>query len=75
MHQSVHTAEVDEYTVRGDVFDSTFEHLALLQVRDDLSLLSLELGLDECLVRYDHVAELLVDLHHLELHGLPTNMS
>ena len=36
---------------------------------DDL-LLSLQLGLDERLVRNDHVAELLVDLHHLELHGL-----
>ena len=70
MHQSVHTAEVDEYTVRGDVFDSTLEHLTLLQVRDDLFLLSFELGLDECFVRYDDIAELLVDLHHLELHGL-----
>ena len=37
---------------------------------DDLLALSLQLGLDESLVRDDNVAELLVDLDDLELHRL-----
>ena len=61
---------IDEYAVGGDVLDGTLEDLTLLEFRHDDLLLGLELGLDEGLVRNDHVAELLVDLHHLELHGL-----
>ena len=68
--QTVHTAQVDEYAVGGDVLDGTLEDLTLLELRHDDLLLSLELGLDQGLVRNDHVAELLVDLDDLELHGL-----
>ena len=68
--QAVHAAQVDEYAVGGDVLDGSLEDLALLQLGHDDLLLSFELGLDEGLVRNDHVAELLVDLHDLELHGL-----
>ena len=70
MDQTVHTAQVDEYAVGGDVLDRTLEDLALLEFRHDDLLLSLELGLDQRLVRHDHVAVLLVDLDNLELHGL-----
>ena len=70
MDQTVHTAQIDEYAVRGDVLDGTLQDLTLLQTRHDDLLLRLKLGLDQGLVRHDHVAELLVDLHHLELHGL-----
>ena len=70
VNQAVHAAQVDEHAVGGDVLDRTFEDLALFELRHDDLLLSLQLGLDERLVRNDHVAELLVDLHHLELHGL-----
>ena len=68
VHQTVHTAQVDEDAVRGDVLDRTLEHLALLQSRDDLALLLFQLGLDEGLVRNHHVAVFLVDLDDLELH-------
>ena len=68
--QTVYAAQVDEHAVRGDVLDGTFEDLAFFELRHDLFLLSFELGFDQRLVRYDHVAELLVDLHDLELHGL-----
>ena len=68
--QAVYAAQVDEYAVRGDVLDGTFEDLAFFELRHDLLLLCFELGFDQRLVRYDHVAELLVDLHDLELHGL-----
>ena len=70
VNQTVHTAQIDEYAVGGDVLDGTLEDLTLLELRHDDLLLGLELGLDKGLVRNDHVAELLVDLHHLELHGL-----
>ena len=32
MDESVNTTEVNEYTVRGDVLDSTFENLTLLKL-------------------------------------------
>ena len=68
--QSVYATEVNEYTVRSDVLNSTLEYLTLLKLRDDLLALSLELCLDECLVRNNNIAELLIDLHDLELHSL-----
>ena len=68
--QAVHAAQVDEYAVGGDVLDGSLEDLALLQLGHDDLLLGFEFGLDERLVRHDHVAELLIDLHDLELHGL-----
>ena len=68
--ESVNTAEVNKHTVRSDVLDSTLENLTLLQLRDNLALLSLNLLFDKSLVRNDYIAELLVDLHNLELHSL-----
>ena len=68
--ESVHTAQVDEHTITGDVLHGAFEHLALLEFSDDFLALLLKFGLDECLVRHHHVAVILVDFHNLELHGL-----
>ncbi len=68
--ESVYTTEVDEYAVARDVLHGTLEDLTLLQLADNLLLLCLQLGLDESLVRDNYVAELLVDLHDLELHRL-----
>ena len=70
MDQAVHAAQIDEHAVGGDVLDGTLENLALFELRHDLLLLRLELGLDQRLVRHDDVAELLIDLHDLELHRL-----
>ncbi len=70
MDKTVNTAQIDEYAIGGDVLDGTLEHLTLLELSDDLAFLLLELGLDECLVGYNHILELLVDLYNLELHGL-----
>ena len=50
MDESVNTTKVNEYAVRGNVLDSTLKHLTLLELRDDLLLLSLKLCLDESLV-------------------------
>ena len=68
--QTVNTAEVNEYTVSSDVLNGTLEDLTLLELADDLLTLLLELLLDESLVRYNDIAELLVDLYNLELHCL-----
>ena len=70
VNETVYTTEVNEYTVVCDVLNGTFENLALLQLRDDFLLLLFEFSLDESLVANNHVAELLIDFHNLELHGL-----
>ena len=68
--ETVDTAEVHEHAVVGDVLDGTLEHLALLQLGDELGPLLLLLGLEKGLVGDDDVAELLVDLDDLEIDGL-----
>ena len=68
--KTVYAAEVDKHTVRGDVLNSTFEHLTFLKLGNDVFLLLLELCFDESFVRYDYVLVFLVDLHDLELHSL-----
>ena len=47
---TVYAAQVDEYTVRGDIFNSTFEDLTFFEFRHDLFFLSLEFGFDQSFV-------------------------
>ena len=68
--ETVNTAEIDEYTVVGDVLDGSFKDLSLLELADELSPALLLLCLEKSLVGYDDVAELLVDLDDLEVHCL-----
>ena len=70
MYETVHTAQVNEYAVAGDVLDNTFNDLTLLELADELSFLSLEHSLFESLVRNDNIAELVVDLDDLEIQSL-----
>ena len=70
MDETVNTAEVDEYAVVGDVLDGSFKDLSLLELADELGPAGLLLSLEESLVGDDDVAELLVDLDDLEVHGL-----
>ncbi len=70
VYESVHTAQVDEYTIGSDVLDHALEYLTFLELGDDLLLLLFQIRFDQRLVRYDHVLELVVDLHDAELHGL-----
>ena len=70
VNQSVYASQVYEYAIRSDVLDGSFQDLSLLQLADDFLALLLQLSLDESLVGDNHVAELLVDFHYLELHGL-----
>ena len=50
VNESINTAEVNEYAVRSDVLDNTFEDLTLFEVRDDFLALCFELCFDECFV-------------------------
>ena len=50
MDETIYAAEVDEYTVRSDILNSTFEYLTLLKLRDDFLLLCFKFSLDKCLV-------------------------
>ena len=69
MNQSVYATQVNEYSVRGDIFNSTFKYLSFFQFRDDIFLLLFQLCLDKSLVRYNNVLEFLVDFNHFEFHG------
>ena len=46
VNESINTAEVNEYAVRSDVLDNTFEDLTLFEVRDDFLALCFELCFD-----------------------------
>ena len=70
VNQTVNTAEVNKHAVRSDVLHHSLQHLALLELADDLLLLLFQLGLNECLVADNNVLVLLIDLDDLELHGL-----
>ena len=50
MDESVDSAEVDEYTVRGDVLDRTFANLTFLEAFDDFLALLFEFSFDKSLV-------------------------
>ncbi len=70
MDETVNTTEVNEYSVVGDVLDSTLKDLSLLKLADELGPTLLLLGFEKSLVGNDNVAELLVDLDDLEVHCL-----
>src|SRR5690606_13401424 len=67
--QTVYATKVDEYTVRSDVFDNTFQYLAFLQLADDFFFLNFNIGFDKRFVRNHYVFELVVDFHDFEFHG------
>ena len=70
VNQAVNATEVDEHTIGGDILNGTLKHLTFFKLGDNLFALLLKFGLDENLVRNNHVAVFLVDFHNLELHGL-----
>ena len=70
MDQTVYATQVNEYTVRSDVFNSSFQNLSFFQFRDNIFLLCFKLCFDKSFVRYNNVLEFLVDLNDLEFHCL-----
>jgi len=70
VNQTVYAAQVDEYTVRCDILDSTFQYLTFFQFADDFFLLLFQFSFNKSLVRNNHILEFLVDFNHLEFHSL-----
>ena len=68
MDKSVHSAEVNEYTVRSDVLNSSFEYLTLFEFTDNFFLLCFQLSFDKSFVRNNDIFEFLIDLDDLEFH-------
>ena len=68
--QTVYATQVDEYTIRGDIFNGSFENLSFFKFADDFFLLLFQFSLNESLVRNNDILEFLVDLDNLEFHGL-----
>ena len=70
VYQTVHAAKVDKYTVRGNILDRAFQHLALFEMADNLRFLSLNFILNKSLVANNDILILVINFHHLEFHAL-----
>ena len=70
VQQAVHTAEVDEGAVLGDVLDGALDQLALFEARQGLFLQARVDGLEEQLAGQHDVAAAAVDLDDLHVEGL-----
>ena len=68
--QTVYAAQVDEYTVRCDIFNSTFQYLSFFKLTNDFFLLLFQFSFNKSLVRNNNVLEFLVDFYNLEFHSL-----
>ncbi len=66
--KSVYTTQVDEYPIRGNILNDTFEYLAFFQLTDDLAFLLFDICFDKGFMGNHHVFEFLVDLYDLEFH-------
>ena len=70
MYQAVNTTQVDEYTIRSDILHSAFQYLAFFKFRHDLSFLLFKFSFNQCFMGNNYVFVFVVDLYHLEFHGL-----
>ena len=66
VQQAVHTAEIDERAVVGDVLDDALEHLTFLEVLDEFLTLFGAGLFEDGAARDDDVAAALVHLQDLE---------
>ena len=68
MDQSVYATQIDEYTVRSDVFNGSFKNLSFFKLTDNFFLLLFQFSFDKSFVRNNHVFEFLVDFNNFEFH-------
>ena len=66
--KTIYATKVDEYTIRSDVFNNTFEYLTFFEFTDDFTFLLFEFSFDKSFVRYNNVFEFLVDFNDFEFH-------
>ena len=68
MNKSVYSTKVDEYTIRSNVLNSTFENLTFFELANNFFLLCFKFSFNESLMRNNNIAEFLVDFYNLEFH-------
>src|SRR5664279_3216655 len=70
MYKAIHATKVDEYTIRSNIFDSSFKNLSFFKFSNDLFFLLFKFSFDKSFMRNNNVFELLVDFNNLEFHRL-----
>ncbi len=70
VNKSIDASEIDEYAVRSDVLDCSFQYLSFLKSANDDAFLLFELGFNQGLVGYNYVFKFLVDFDNFEIHLL-----
>ncbi len=68
VNKSIDASEIDEYAVRSDVLDCSFQYLSFLKSANDDAFLLFELGFNQGLVGYNYVFKFLVDFDNFEIH-------
>jgi hypothetical protein len=68
VNKPINTAEVNKHTISCDIFNSTFEHLALFELRNNFGFLLLKLTFDKRFMRNNNVFKFMIDLYNLEFH-------
>src|SRR5690606_10540434 len=68
MDKTINSTKINEYTVRGNVLNSTFKYLTFFKLTNDLFLLLFNIGFNKRFVRYNNVLEFMVDLHNFKFH-------
>src|SRR6056297_696875 len=68
VNKSVNSSKVNKYSVRSDVFNSTFKYLTFFKLTDNFFLLFFDIGFNKRFVRNHNVFEFVVDFHNFEFH-------
>ena len=69
VNQTVYATQVDEYTVRSDILNSSFKYLSFFEFGDNIFFLLFQFCFDESFVRNNDIFEFLVNFYHLEFHS------
>ena len=68
VNKSINSSKVNKYSVRSDVFNSTFKYLTFFKLADDFFFLFFDIGFNKRFVRNHNVFEFVVDFHNFEFH-------
>src|SRR5664280_162672 len=68
MNKSVDATEVDEYTIRCYIFNSSFKNLSFFKFCNNLFLLLFEFGFNQSFMGNNYVFKLLINFYNLEFH-------
>ena len=66
--QAVNAAEVNKYTVGGNIFNHSFEYLSFFEFRNNFLFLLFQLFFNKGFVGNNYILEFRIDFYHLEFH-------